>query len=87
MAAWVRSHQRYPEEARRRGEEGAVTVRFTIGRDGQVLNAQVLQRNGAGSLEEAALSMFRGAHAPAFPVQMAQQEVTMTVTIRYRIQD
>jgi protein TonB len=87
LAAWVRSHQRYPEDARRQGEEGAVTVRFTVSRDGKVLDAELVQHGGSGLLEQAALAMLRGARAPAFPAQMAQQQVTITITIRYRLQD
>ena len=87
LAAWVRSRQRYPEEARRLHREGAGTVRFTLGRDGQVVDAQLAQGSGSDLLDQAALAMFRGARAPPFPPDMIQQQVTITITVRWRLED
>ena len=84
FAAWVQSRKRYPDEARRQGTEGIVGVRFTVARDGQVLDAQVVQGSGSTLLDQAALAMFRGARAPQFPADMAQQQVSITVAVRYR---
>ena len=87
LAAWVQSRKRYPDEARRQGAEGQVSVRFTVGRDGQVLEAQLVRSSGSDLLDQAALSMFRGGRAPPFPADMAQPQVTTTVSIRYRLQE
>lgn len=87
LAAWVQSRKRYPDEARRQGAEGQVAVRFTVGRDGQVLDAQVVRGSGSDLLDQAALSMFRGGRAPPFPTDMAQAQVTTTVSIRYHLQE
>ena len=43
----------YPDEARRAGIEGRVSVQFTVGTDGQVSDAQVLRGIGGGADEEA----------------------------------
>ena len=85
VAAWVRSRQRYPDAARRMGAEGAATVRFTVRSDGEVIDAQLARAAGSDLLDGAALAVFRGAHAPPFPAGMAQQQVTLTVTVRYRL--
>jgi protein TonB len=87
LASWVQSRKRYPDEARRQMTEGQVSVRFTIGRDGQVLDAQVVRGSGSDLLDQAALSMFRGGRAPSFPADMAQQQVTTTASIRYRLEE
>ena len=87
LAAWVQSRKRYPDEARRQGAEGQVAVRFTVGRDGQVLDVQVVRGSGSDLLDQAALSMFRAGRAPPFPTDMAQPQVTTTVSIRYRLQE
>jgi protein TonB len=87
LAAWVQSRKRYPDEARRQGAEGQVAVRFTVSRDGQVLDAQVVRGSGSDLLDQAALSMFRGGRAPPFPIDMIQAQVTTTVSIRYRLQE
>ena len=85
LAAWVQSRKRYPEEARRLAVEGTVGVRFTVSRDGAVLDPQIIRPSGSDLLDRAALAMFQGARAPAFPADMAQQQVSITVAIRYRI--
>lgn len=64
-----------------------MAVRFTVSRDGQVLDAQVVRGSGSDLLDQAALSMFRGGRAPPFPIDMIQAQVTTTVSIRYRLQE
>lgn len=85
LAAWVQSRKRYPDEARRQNREGQVAVRFTVGRDGQVLDAQVVHGSGSDLLDQAALSMFRGGRAPPFPADMAQAQITTTISVHYRL--
>ena len=85
LATWVQARKRYPDEARRQGTEGRVAVRFTVGRDGQVLDAQVVQGSGSDLLDQAALSMFRGGRAPPFPADMAQVQITTTIFVHYRL--
>ena len=87
LASWIRARTRYPEAARRLGEEGAVVVSFTVGRDGQVLDALLKQRSGSDTLDQAALAMFHAARVPAFPADMEQAQVTISVPVRYRLED
>lgn len=87
LAAWVQSRKRYPDEARRQGTEGQVAVRFTVGRDGQVLDAQIARGSGSDLLDQAALSMFHGGRAPPFPSDMPQPQLTTTISIRFRLQE
>lgn len=49
----------YPSRARRAGQEGAVTVRFSVGEDGRVLDAQVSAPSPWPLLNEAALKVVR----------------------------
>ena len=83
----MQSRKHYPDEARRQGREGQVAVRFTIARDGQVLDAQIVRGSGSDLLDQAALSTFRGGRAPPFPADMTQQQLTTTVSIRYRLEE
>ena len=87
LASWLQSHKRYPDEARRQREEGQVTVRFTVSRDGQLTEAQIVRGSGSDILDRAALATLRDGRAPPFPADMPQQQVTTTVTIRYRLED
>jgi len=86
VSAWLESHKTYPAEARRRGEEGRATVRFTVQRDGLVVAVQLVSGTGSTILDDAVERMLRGARLPAFPPGMDQAEVTLTVPIGYRMQ-
>ena len=49
----------YPELARRRGEQGRVLVRVSVGADGAPLSVGIGQSSGHASLDQAALSAVR----------------------------
>lgn len=87
LAVWVQSRKRYPDAARRQGESGTVRLRFTVGRDGAVLDAQVVQSSGSEALDQATVAMFRGARAPSFPAEMAMPQVSIVVGIKYRLDE
>lgn len=82
LAAWLAANRRYPDEARRRHEEGEVTVRFTVAGDGRVLEAALVKGSGVASLDAAAVRLLQGATLPAPGV-----EATRTVRIRFRLSD
>jgi protein TonB len=82
---WLASRKTYPEEARRRGEEGRVAIRFTIDRSGRVLDAAIVSASGSQRLDEAALALLQRASLPPFPVTMAQARITITTTMRYSL--
>jgi periplasmic protein TonB len=87
LASWLAAHRTYPEEARRHGEQGRVTVRFTVGRDGRVLDVELVKGTGSTSLDDAARAMLQAASLPPFPSTMPEQQVTVTVQIRYQLTD
>ncbi|MFI4999519.1 MAG: energy transducer TonB [Reyranellales bacterium] len=82
LAVWLAAHRTYPDEARKRGEEGEVTIRFTVGGDGRVGEVALVKSSGWAALDSAALAMLRGAALPA-PGTVA----TRTVRIRFRLND
>jgi protein TonB len=85
VSGWLTARKTYPEEARRRGEEGRVAVRFTVDRSGRVVDAAIVAASGSALLDEAALGLLRQAVFPAFPADMAQPRVTITTTVRYSL--
>ncbi len=85
VAAWIEAHKNYPEIARRRSEEGQVTVRFTVDHDGHVLKVELPGESGSHTLDEATRTMLQGAHLPPFPASMTQSEITLTVHVRYSL--
>ena len=82
---WLASRKIYPDEARRRGEEGRVAVRFTVDRSGRVVEAAIVSASGSALLDEAALGLLRQAVLPAFPADMNQARITITTTMRYSL--
>jgi len=82
MSAWLAAHRKYPSAALRRAEQGDVTVRFTVSRDGHVGDVAVVAGSGHAELDAAALTLLRGASVPAPGV-----DATRTVSIRYRLAD
>ncbi len=86
LAAWLQAHKSYPEAARRLGEQGRVVLRFTVARDGRVLDVQVVGSSGSTRLDGAAEGMLRGAHLAPFPAAMPEPQVTVTVPLRYELQ-
>jgi len=85
LVAWLDAHRIYPESARLRGEQGAVGVRFSLAPSGDVKEADVQRGSGSETLDDAALSMLRGAHLPAPPAGMDAQRLTVSVSIRYSL--
>jgi protein TonB len=85
LFGWLASRETYPEDARRRGEQGVVAIRFTVDRFGRVLEKAVVGGSGAPRLDEAALALLQQGTLPAFPAAMTQPKVTITTAIRYSL--
>ena len=85
VASWLVSHKSYPEEARRRGEEGRVIVRFTVDRSGHVIDATIVGSSGSERLDAATITLLRTAVLPAFPPSMTLARITITTSMRYSL--
>ena len=86
LGAWLQANKTYPEDARRRGEEGRAAVRFTVNRDGRIIDFQLLSGTGSAILDAAVERLLRGARVPPFPAGMDQEQVTVTLQIRYALE-
>lgn len=87
LGAWLQAHKHYPEAARDMDEEGNVEIRFTVAQDGRVTAVSVVQGSGAPILDDAALAMLQDATVPALPPTMAQSAITITVELRYALDE
>ena len=87
VAAWVQSRKHYPDDARRQDIEGSVLLRFTVTRDGQVADAKIIRPSGSDLLDQAALSLVQNGRMPPFPPDMTQAQITISVPIRYKLDD
>lgn len=61
LLAHLNRYKRYPSDARRRGQEGVVELRFVVDGRGQVLSYEISGRSGNASLDRATLQMIRRA--------------------------
>ena len=78
--------KRYPDIARARGNQGDVTVQFTVDRTGHVIAARVLQSSGSSTLDEEALAVLKRADPlPAAPAPIAGMTFDLTLPIQFRI--
>jgi len=85
LSAWLESHKRYPDAARQRGEEGRAVLRFSVDRNGRVLDFAVTSSSGYPDLDQSVEEMMRGANLPPFPAGLPQQEMQVSVTIRFSL--
>ncbi len=86
----VNSHlarnKRYPREARQARQQGVVTVRFTVSRDGAVSNASIRNSSGHQLLDQATLDLLqRVSPLPRFPRSLTRDSVTLTLPIEYSL--
>lgn len=82
LLAHLERNKRYPRAARVRGDEGVVTVLFTLDRNGRVSEARVLRSSGSTALDGAALDTVRRASPmPAPPAGI--RRLSFTVPMRF----
>lgn len=71
LLAHLNRHKRYPEDARRRGQQGVVKLRFVVDGRGQVRSFALAERSGSPALDRATLQMIRRAQPlPAPPPEL-----------------
>ncbi len=58
---------------------------FHVAKDGRVLDVAVLRGSGYVALDGAAAGMLRGARLPAFPEEIMEPELMVTVIIDYSL--
>lgn len=77
---------RYPREARRAGQSGTPTVRFTVDRRGRVSNISIAQSSGHAVLDEATIDLVRRtAPFPAMPRSLQRDSMTLSLPIEYEL--
>lgn len=73
LLAHLNRYKRYPEDARRRGQQGVVKLRFVVDGQGQVLSFELAGESGSASLDRATLQMIRRAQPlPPPPPELLQ---------------
>lgn len=78
----IESEKRYPEEAKRRGEEGTVVVSFTIDESGNPVNVKLASSSGSPSIDNETLRLIRSLK---FPPPPDGKPVNLRVEVEYQL--
>ena len=86
VSAHLERNKRYPREARREGQQGTPSVRFSVDRRGRVRDVSIVTSSGHELLDEATLSLLqRVSPLPPMPRAMGRESVTITLPIEYSL--
>ncbi|ASD65401.1 energy transducer TonB [Bdellovibrio bacteriovorus] len=76
--------KRYPMLAKKMGQTGKVTMRFTLAQDGSLLTSEIVEKTPYDSLNQAALDLVKGIHGlKPFPQEIQRGSWSITVPIEY----
>ncbi|HEX3982244.1 MAG TPA: TonB family protein [Acidisoma sp.] len=85
LQQWVDDRADYPEMAGEMGQQGSVTVRFTVDRAGHVSRLMMVTPTGYALLDQSWLGLFRNANLPPLGPDAKSNTVTVTATMHYQI--
>lgn len=78
--------QRYPMMAKKMGQTGKVTVRFTLAQDGSLQDSEIIERTPYDSLNKAAQELVQGLDKlKPFPQEIQRTSWVITVPIEYSL--
>jgi protein TonB len=76
----------YPSEAKKARQQGVVTVRFSVDRNGGISGATIRKSSGYELLDSVTLELLaRAAPLPRMPSSMRQDSVTLSLPIEYSL--
>ena len=86
LMSWMNKHKHYPPALKKKKQAGVVEVQFTIGRDGELLDASIAKSCGNSALDEAALQMMTDAAPfPPIPGFINQAPLTLVIPVEYSL--
>lgn len=86
VSAHLNRRKTYPAEAKKARQQGVVTVRFTVDRNGAVTGAAIKRSSGHAILDSATLDLLaRVAPLPRMPSSMKRERVTLSLPIDYSL--
>lgn len=77
-------YKKYPPSAQSQKLQGTATVSFTVSRNGALSAPRLVKSSGHKVLDEEVMALLRRASPmPAFPKEMTQNSISLTVPIRF----
>ena len=84
LQQFITSKKRYPKRAKRRGQQGKVTVSFHITHNGVISNIRIVNSAGNKSLDAATIAAIKKASGRIpYPKNMQKKSLSLTVTLSY----
>lgn len=84
--AHIARFKTYPEEARKRRQQGEVVVIFQLARDGRVSAARAVSGSGSTLLDQAAVAVLaKASPLPAPPAELSGAFLELRLPIRYEL--
>ncbi len=88
LQALIASAKQYPESARKSGQEGKVTVKFTVLKNGDVKNIQLVSKTNYSELnEEAITAVKRAAPFSNFPDEIGKPFLDIILPFKFKLND
>lgn len=82
----LKKHQRFPAEARTRGQQGSVVVEFAIDRSGRMVSKKLVKPSGVATLDNEALAAIeRASPFPLPPDEEPGEVLKYSMPIQFRI--
>ena len=86
LGAWLNRHKRYPLRARQRRQEGTALLRFTVDRNGTVIDYSLQESSGSALLDRAVLALIKRAQPlPAIPDLIGRNSFEVVVPIQFEL--
>jgi protein TonB len=86
LRAHLERFERYPAQARSRGEQGVVKVAFTIDHQGRLVSSRIVQSSGSALLDEESLAMLvRAQPMPKPPGDAPDEALSFEVPVGFKI--
>jgi TonB family protein len=77
-------YKRYPASARMKRQEGVVSLRFTMNRDGHVLSFEIAKSSGSDALDKETLELIKRAEPlPAIPAAFGRDTLDLVVPVEF----
>jgi protein TonB len=80
----LETNTRYPPQAKARGDQGVVFLRFVVDRSGRIIDERLRFGSGSPALDAEALALVRRAEPlPAFPPELPYAELEFSILVRF----
>jgi len=84
VQAHLERRKRYPRRAKILGQQGAPWVKFTISRDGKVLNVALYRASGYDELDKEVVALvYRAEPLPPIPTDIPGEQLTLAVPVEF----